>query len=73
MHNEPMTNAEQSKTTTIGTRVSYEDMANPLCEGVVCDIETTKWGVRYVIAWNGYRAGTTSYSDLRQRGWTIGA
>ena len=56
----------------IGTKVSYEDMANPLCEGIVADIETTRWGTQYVIAWNGHRAGRVSTSDLRQRGWKIG-
>lgn len=57
----------------IGTKVAYEDMANPLCEGVVADIETSRWGVQYVIAWNGYRAGEISSTDLRQRGWRVGS
>lgn len=67
-----MTNAQQSLSITIGTKVAYEDMANPLCSGVVCDIETSKWGTQFVIAWNGRRAGEISYSDCRQAGWRIG-
>lgn len=63
---------ETTGDTTIGTKVSYEDMANPRCEGVVADIETTRWGTQYVIAWNGYRTGEISTTDLRQRGWRIG-
>ena len=66
-----MSNA-QTVQTAIGTKVAYEDMANPLCEGVVADIETTRWGTHYVIAWKGHRAGEISTTDLRQRGWRIG-
>lgn len=55
----------------VGTRVAYEDMANPLCEGVVCDIETTRWGTSYMIAWCGHRAGEISPTDLRQHGWRL--
>jgi hypothetical protein len=64
-----MTTTEQNL--TIGTRVSYEDIANPECEGVIADIETTRWGTHYVIAWNGYRTGEISTSDCRQRGWKV--
>lgn len=63
-----MTTAQQI---TTGTRVSYEDMANPLCEGIIADIETTKWGTQFVIAWTGYRAGEITTSDCRQRGWKV--
>lgn len=65
-----MKTSEQS--ITIGTKVSYEDMANPRCAGVVADIEISRWGTFYVIAWNGYRSGDISQSDLRQNGWNIG-
>lgn len=61
-----------TETIKVGTNVSYEDMANPRCSGVVCDIETNRLGTQYVIAWKGYRAGEVSHSDLRQRGWRVG-
>jgi hypothetical protein len=57
----------------VGARVSYEDMANPRCAGVIADIQTTRWGVQYVIAWCGYRAGEISATDLRQHGWRVEA
>lgn len=62
---------ETTQTITIGTTVSYEDMANPLCKGIVADIETSRWGTQYVIAWNGYRSGEISTSDCRQHGWRV--
>ena len=49
---------------SIGTKVSYEDMANPPRSGYICDIE----GAQFVIAWLD---GTISYSDCRQRGWKV--
>jgi hypothetical protein len=52
----------------IGSKVSYQDMANPLKRGVVCDIETTKWGTSFVIAWEN---DTISESDCRQSGWRV--
>lgn len=55
----------------VGARVSYEDMANPRCAGVIADIQTSRWGVQYVIAWCGYRAGEISSTDLRQCGWKV--
>jgi hypothetical protein len=63
-----MTNTQNIQ---IGSRVSYEDMANPHCEGVIADIETGRCGTQYIVAWNGYRAGEISHTDLRQRGWTV--
>ena len=58
-------------TLQIGTRVAYEDIANPECEAVIADIETNRWGTQYVIAWSGYRAGEITTSDCRQRGWKV--
>lgn len=52
----------------VGTRVSYEDMANPRRQGTVCDIETNRWGTQYVIAWQD---GEVSHSDCRQHGWKV--
>lgn len=43
----------------IGSKVIYEDMANPRRIGYICDVETTKWGVQYVIAWQGGRISTS--------------
>lgn len=56
---------------SVGDRVCYEDMANPRCEGVIADTEMSRWGVQYVIAWSGHRAGEISHSDCRQNGWKL--
>ena len=65
----------------VGTKVSYEDMANPRRVGTVAAI--TRWGscqgveqvgvggsVEYRVEWD---EGGSDYSDLRQRGWRIEA
>ena len=60
----------------IGTIVSYEDMGNPQSTGMVSELKITTWGIQYGITWYaGPAAQLTdrfSWSDLRQRGWTIG-
>lgn len=61
----------------VGTRVSYEDMANPRRSGTIAGI--TRWGhsqgveqvgiggqAEYRIEWDD---GASDYSDLRQGGW----
>lgn len=52
---------------TIGTRVSYEDMANPLREGTVIEIALALGG-QYVIRWDD---GSIAMSDCRQHGWKV--
>jgi hypothetical protein len=52
----------------VGTKVSYEDMANPRRNGKVCDVVTDQWGTQFKISWED---GTFSISDLRQQGWTV--
>lgn len=51
-----------------GTRVSYEDMANPLREGTVAEILESLWGTQYRVAFDD---GTETTSDCRQRGWKV--
>lgn len=62
-------NNETDSTPRPGTRVSYEDMANPLRSGVVSECFRSQWGIDYIIKWDD---GTESASDLCQSGWKVG-
>jgi hypothetical protein len=64
----------------IGTRVSYQDIANPLQSGPVTVITTDKWGTRYTVELEGQEskfgpeyglAARTTTTDLRQCGWKV--
>ena len=54
-----------TQTTEVGTRVGYEDMANPRRYGTVT-AGLNPGGRNYGITWDD---GTIDYSDLRQSGW----
>jgi len=65
-----------SEKITKGSKVSYEDMANPLRHGVVTAVQpsTVKVGgttipcMPFVIEWED---GTVTTSDCRQAGWKV--
>lgn len=56
-------------TVQTGSRVSYQDMSNPLREGKVIGIEETPWGAQYGVRFDGDLYIHTT--DLRQQGWTL--
>lgn len=67
-------NAIEIATVATGTRVQYEDMANPLRVGVVFEIDQTPWGTQYAVRFDGgnvreWDAERVTTTDLRQRGW----
>ena len=53
---------------TAGTRVSYEDMANPYREGEVVKVIASEWITEYLVSWYG---GGETFTDLRQHGWNL--
>lgn len=62
------------QTVEVGTRVSYEDAANPRRVGAVTEIDESRWGTNYHVEWDEQHrfdgvAGT--YADLRQHGWHL--
>lgn len=68
---------DDATTATIGDRVSYEDMANPLSHAAVADVETTDYGTQFVLAWDEGCArrlaggDAISTASLRGAGWAL--
>ena len=53
---------------TAGSRVSYEDMANPRRYGTVVGVDYTTWGRQLAIRWDD---GDHTTTDGRQAGWRL--